>query len=441
MADESSERQRGLTQLVQDRSGELSDYLELADLLFIEGHSEKSLAILKAAAKLPLSPLQQGLLLNEQAQFLSRVAGNDDEALALAEQALTILRQQRSTAESILAEASSETLIAEALWDINRPYALQVSTRALETVQRYADSAECDPQILSAMCSLASRLHTRLGNLKEAIEWSTRALSQPLREDERIAPLIDLGSLLRQVGRIEEANQTLKEALFHVNKRARHPNPRLFHELGLVSHSLGKLRDAKGYLEKALEIVEGNVFFRSDQRYVRSLHFEIADLLGAMEEFRAQATLYRKVLAMLEEDEPDFWECRLAIARCEIELKRYDEARESLERIFRGAPSPEIREAAKADLIRLRYEMAGRDYEAGDYNSCITACKSILGDAYGDDTLWSNTLLLLGHAQVDSGNLTEGRDCYERLIKSGLTPELQRKIAEDSIARLRKARR
>src|SRR5439155_10449333 len=100
MADQSSERERNLRDLISAGSSDLKHYIELANIMYGIGQSEETLAILKQASDLDLPPLQRGLLLNEQAQFLFLLTTQKDEAVALAEQALSILSQQPQTPET-----------------------------------------------------------------------------------------------------------------------------------------------------------------------------------------------------------------------------------------------------------------------------------------------------------------------------------------------------
>ena len=167
------------------------------------------------------------------------------------------------------------------------------------------------------LCLTASRLYALMGQLDEAVEWIRRALAQPLSENERIAPLLELGIIFRRSGRNEEAKKVLEEALHFMLRRARQ-NPRLYHELGLVERSLGCPSDAKPHFEKALHIVNSDPLLRSDRDYIRTLHLEIAEVCYDLGDYRTEAQIYRDILAIFPQADPSYSTFRLLLARSEI---------------------------------------------------------------------------------------------------------------------------
>src|SRR5260370_19695334 len=102
MINEVSERERALKERIRAGAGEMQDYFELADILHERGGFTEALTIVKQALALDLTPDQRGFMLYEEAHLLSLTAGQDDEVLALAKQALSLLGEQHQTPEFAL---------------------------------------------------------------------------------------------------------------------------------------------------------------------------------------------------------------------------------------------------------------------------------------------------------------------------------------------------
>ena len=441
MTDETSERERSLRQLILAGSEDLNHYIDLADILYLGGRWEATVAILTKAAGLNLLPLQRGLLLHEQAGFLLSITGEKAEALSLAEKALLILDQQPQTSESTLAQAGAEGLIAEVLWHEERSRAVQAASHAMAIVQSAVEEHhKYDSQTLAALCFTASQLSALSGQLELAIDWARRALAQWLAESERIQPLCLLGSLLKQVGRDTEAKSVLEDALHYARDKPRCQPPRMYDELGLIEQSLGLLGQARAHFEQALQIVDGDVELRSDRYYPRGLNLSLAKVLCELEEHRAEAQVYLRVLETLPEDDPDYFTWKFALATCQVKTRRFDDARENFEKIVKFAPSIETRELAKAHLISLRYTTAVRDYEAGDYQSSMSECESLLAEGVGNDVLRADIILLLGHACVWLKRYKQAQAYYERVLHSASAPEDRRKAAKEFISYYRQHR-
>jgi tetratricopeptide (TPR) repeat protein len=436
MLDETPERERNLKERIRVGTAQMQDYVELADIYYLTGRLDDTLAILKEATSLDLAPCQRASLLNEQAQFVFLITGAKDEALALAEQAILILRQHPPTPDTALAEISAETLVAKVLWDSNRSQAVQAASRALSRIQRATnDTPQFDAETFSAMCISASQLHVLTGHLEDAIEWARRALVQPLDEYQRIPALVELGYLLSRSGKSEEAGEVLRTALNSAKSRGRQ-NPRIYHELGLVQLALGRPREAVEYFEQALQIIKSDKYLRRDRDYVSTLNMGIASAFYELGEHRAEAEVYRKILRTLGENEPNYWICRLSLAQCDIGLKNFEDARENLEGIIKSEPSATVRDSARGDLLSLRYTIAFRDYEARDHESSIAHLESLLTESIVDDNLRSDVLLLLGHACVGTRHFSQARACYEELINSASASQYHRDAAASSLVRL-----
>lgn len=440
--DSTSDKETILRQRILAGSAALDDYIELADILYVDGRSEATLEILREASSLNLPPPERGLLLNEQAQFSFVITGRADEALAFAEKAASILRQYSSTPATFFAEISAEGLISKILWDTNRPRALETASSALSKIQRATDDdRQYDPETLSMMYIVASRLYALSGQLEQATEWARRALAQEVGENHRIAPLVELGSLLRQSGRNEEAKKTMEAALDLATRLTGRQNPAIYHELGCIEFSLGNLKESSAFYERALQIVETDEYLRRDHAYVATLSLNLAAALNGLGDYRAQAQVHHQLLGILREDEPNYWVCRLYLAGCDAALKRFEDTRENLETIIKSEAAPDdVRDSARADLFTVRYSIALRDYEARSYQSAIAQLESLLVEAIGDDRLRSNVLLSLGHSCCESRRFSEARAYYEELINSASAPQYHRDAATASIGLLPKSR-
>ncbi|HZQ55027.1 MAG TPA: hypothetical protein VFB14_22705 [Bryobacteraceae bacterium] len=436
-----SERERSLGQLILGGSEDVNHYIELADILYLSGRWEATLAILTKAASLELQPLQRGLLLHEQAGFLLSITDRKDEALSLAGKALLILDQEPQTSESTLAQAGAEGLIAEVLWHEDRSRAAQAASHAMAIVQSAVEEHHrYDSETLAALCFKASQISALSGQVEFAIDWARRALAQPLAESERIQPLCLIGGLLRQVGQDAEAKSALEDALHYARDKPRCQPPRMYHELGLIEQSLGLLGDARAHFERALQIVDGDVELRLDRYYPKGLNLSLAKVLCELEEHRAEAHIYLRVLQALPEDDPDYFTWKLSLAMCHVELKWFDDARENFESIVKFAPSIETRQLAKAHLASLRYAIALRDYEAGDYRSSMKECESLLSEGIGNDALRADIILLLGHACVGLKQYRQAEAYYESVFHSASVPDNRRSAAKDFIAYCRQHR-
>ena len=168
--DSASDKEAILRRRILAGSVALDDYIELADILYREGRSEATLEILREASSLKLPPPERGLLLNEQAQFSFLITGAKDEALVLAEEAISILRQNPPTPDAVLAEIFAESLVSKILWDTNQPQAVQSASHALSKIQSAMHgNSQFDPQTLCAMCIAASQLHELTGQLEDAV--------------------------------------------------------------------------------------------------------------------------------------------------------------------------------------------------------------------------------------------------------------------------------
>src|SRR2546427_161804 len=83
------------------------------------------------ALRPPCRHVRRALLLNERAQFIFLITGAKDEALVLAEQATSILRQHPPTPDTVPTEIYAESLVSRFLWDTNHPQAVQAASPAL----------------------------------------------------------------------------------------------------------------------------------------------------------------------------------------------------------------------------------------------------------------------------------------------------------------------
>jgi hypothetical protein len=106
--------------------------------------------------------------------------------------------------------------------------------------------------------------HDTEGRAGEAIPLYEQALAGGLGEDERPRALLQLGSSLRNVGRIDEAVAMLQEA------RREYPDFRPLRAfLALALHSAGRDRDALAELLDA--IADEGVYQRSLRAYAADL--------------------------------------------------------------------------------------------------------------------------------------------------------------------------
>lgn len=274
-----------------------------------------------------------------------------------------------------------------------------------------------------------------MGQIDEAAVWIRRAVAQPLTEDDRIGPLHDFGYILKQSGRNEEAEKILSQVRQYMLRSGRE-NPHFYHHLGFVELSLGRPRDAKVHFEKALRTVQNDSLLRSNRDYIKTLYLEIAGVSYELSDHLAEAQAYRDVLTLLPPADPAYWRVRLSLARSEMQLRRFEQARELLDDILKGAPSDEIRDAARSDILHVRYGIALRDYEGRNLASSMKECEALLRDSSGDESLRASVLLLLGHIHVALHRYGQAWKFYSDLINSSGTPEQLRNTAKESIVRL-----
>jgi tetratricopeptide (TPR) repeat protein len=175
---------------------------------------------------------------------------------------------------------------------------------------------------------------------------------------------------------------------------------------------------------------------RSDLHYWKTLHFELSEILRELGELSKEAQVYRDLIGDLREDDEDVWAIRLSLARCETELRRFEAAREIFDLVQRFAPTAELREMAGKEMVGLRYRVALRNYEIGDYETSIKESEAILPLCEGDSELRASLLIMLGNGHAMLKRYAQARRFYGEVMASRSARRDQRDQAEQSLRRL-----
>jgi tetratricopeptide (TPR) repeat protein len=277
MTHEDIEREPKLRHLIVGGSCELSEYVELAGIVFARGAWEEALSILTNASRLDWPQTQRGFLLNLIAQILTGYPNRFDEAVFFAGQAVSILSAEPQTSEVRVATCEAGRLIAQYTCETDPPRSNQVAVQVISTI-RGSVEIETDPRIVCALCRIASWLLLLLDQREEAISWMRRAVAQPLPEREMISPYADLGTLLQLLGKHNESKKALHAALDLV---LRSLGPPVYDEL---SGSKG-IAAPVAHFKKPLEIGIVDRFLRTDLNWVSTLYLEIGEVCRQLEDF------------------------------------------------------------------------------------------------------------------------------------------------------------
>ena len=252
----------------------------------------------------------------------------------------------------------------------------------------------------------------------------------------------DLSEILRELGELPKEAQVYRDLIGDLREDDEHIGVirqslvRCEHELALVERALGNREEARTHIDKAIEIVRSDVNMRSDLGYWKTLHVELSYIFRELGETSKEAQIYRDLIGDLGEDDEDIWVNRLSLARCETELSRFEAAREIFDVIQRSAPSRELREMAGKEMIRLRYRIALRHYEMGEYETSIKGSEAILALCEVDPELHASLLILLGNGYAMLKKYAQARRFWDQVTASPSARRDQRDQAEESLRRL-----
>jgi len=107
------------------------------------------------------------------------------------------------------------------------------------------------------------------------------------------------------------------------------------------------------------------------------------------------------------EHHPDFYSGRVALAKCLVDKKDYQAARDELERVVRAVPE---------NLLAQR--VLGETYQAcGDLNSALHCFKMALLLSPADVTLTEKVHSLEQHLALEASSVDEMPSCFHALVK------------------------
>jgi len=145
----------------------------------------------------------------------------------------------------------------------------------------------------------------------------------------------------------------LKEAV-NLTQRLRPSEAwRVYHGIAMVERSLHRPDETGRYLEKALSVIKEHPVRRVDREYLKTIYMDSAAFFAETDDYRAAAKIYRELLDLIGERDPNYWASRLSLAACEAHIQRFDDSRKNLEAVLNFAPEPSLRALAQKDLVLL----------------------------------------------------------------------------------------
>lgn len=249
----------------------------LAYGLLAQAHYDEALAQLDAVRQSGGEPASalicRALVLDKKGdpaqavEALGRI-GEADPAYPLAQQILGELLSRTEDIDAAI-EARRRAVAAEpenldlrkSLGDL-----LQVLGRSEQAEEVYLQALEIDPNAWTVHNSLGT-LYVRRADWRLAL----KAFRQALVPEPRVEPLINLGVLLRRLGRLQEATRPLKLAL-----ELEPDNPKAANNLALTEADQGRLRDADSRLRQALASSPDAASIHSNLLYFLNFRDEVA---------------------------------------------------------------------------------------------------------------------------------------------------------------------
>jgi tetratricopeptide (TPR) repeat protein len=279
---------------------------------------------------------------------------------------------------------------------------------------------------------MAAQMYLALDDPEGAIVWGERYLACESEEAACVEFASVLARAYRLIGRIEDAERTLTQALFQIES-AKHAAASIYHEQALVYRAAGRIREARVALERAVGAEEFE-----DEARAAELWITLGELCYDEGNFSEAALQFEQALARIPEDIAWRRYALVWLGRCRVELEAYAEARECFAEVLASPEaSPQDQQEAQRGAL---YAEAQQSYRAGDYRAAAKTYRKILELNPADDEFRRTMLLWLADCCARADEIAEARTCYEMILASPNAAAAEKERALEDLAALPAAR-
>lgn len=341
--------ERELRARIEAGSEAVDDYLDLADLLRSEARDDRAIWVYEQALRLRLTNTQRAKVLSELSTLLAAERGERNRARALAREALDLVALEPESFDTLMVRGLSLFRVADVTWGEDPGEAERVGRLALQALEQAIQQRD-DPEAMAVAYYAAAWLYSALGDQERAIHLAQRCLQGPLRARDRPDVLNMLAEALRLAGRLQEAEETARDAVRLVGAGSAEL-PGVLVTLGFIQRAAGRATDARQSFARALQAVMQHQFLRHDRELLGTIHAHLGEIDYDAREYAKAADSFRQALAQRSEDGRDRHRALIWLGDCHVAMGRLAEARPFYEEVVRSpVATPEERRHAQDGL-------------------------------------------------------------------------------------------
>lgn len=402
---------------------------------FREVMTEEAISVCQRALALPLTHLQKARI-SVQLGWVFFELGRQVEALPLAQTAIKLLSQERETAQVLACQGRSQSLLGHCMWlkKDEDAKAKEAARTGLEHYKRLIDTTPGFAEI-GIVYHDAARLHSLLGDTKNAIDFCERCLQCELEEPQRLWCLNLLAECLRCEERFAEAERTVVEAFSHLDSD-KGTLPALLLTLGLIQRYSNRPAEARETFHRAIAALKVHPYLSNDPSFYTDIYWNLGELDYYAENLTDALKAFEEILFYHPDDDLDHRNALLWIGSC---YQAMGKPRKAMNYFNNVLVSPNISDTERVSAKKgLAWNLGKIHYEAEEYSEAIPLFEEVLGYQLDDDPDRYNTLLWLGHCYFAIGDNAKARDCYEQVTISPHAVEADKEAARKSLTNVPK---
>jgi tetratricopeptide (TPR) repeat protein len=385
------------------------DYVDLAGLVADRFYYDEAINLYETAIALISTSIWRARVSVDLGWVLFE-ANQCSKAEELADKIVSLVVTEPTSSEVLFIKGSAQALLAHCAWSRNPDRAAESARLAIESLRQLM--AE-DPQfggLASAYC-LAARVQLLLGNAADAISLTENCLALALTDGDRQICLRIRAEALRNEDRLDEAQQTLKEAL-HYAETDQGSLAELYFELGSIQRLTNCLTDAKESFQKALRIVTSPPKARASDEFLAEIQWNLGSIYYDLGEYMQARAAYEEVIERSDQNAALRSDAMLWLGHCLYRSGNYSEAHEAYLNFLAPPQTSEERRAEASEGL------AKASYQSGNYRQALMEFdKALL--YYPEANPYHFTILIsLGNCLEGLGKFEQARDYFTRVLAS-----------------------
>lgn len=329
----------------------MEDYRQVADALVSAGRFEDAARLYDVALQADVGPVERARRLLDYAWFLHEVVGQSASAVALMDEAISLLDEQTKDRQVVLLLGLCHALRSTCAWSDHPESASENARKALQWLD---SAAREDPNIEGAAIALCeqARLMNLLGQTNDAIRLCEKGLHGNLEARDRLWCVLTLTEALRREGRLTEAQNLAEETLGRLTDALY--SPRLNFELAMICRAANRAEAARDVLAQLRANLRDHPVLKEDSHFLANVNFNLGELYYESGRYHEAAEAFEQILRSHREDNAWRRGALLWVGHCYAEIGRYDEARACYNQVLASPNSSEAeKHAARQGIASL----------------------------------------------------------------------------------------